>query len=183
MFKDNLYPEREEKRRRARRQAATTAAIAVVLGVNALLVVSLVMGTSLLQERCHALESDVTRLRSMTDRDGGIAPGLELTRELFQLRHDRLEWSPLLASVAENIPSSLMLSDILGQAARQRVQSHFEVNGQSRGGSVAMADVSGFVNHLHDDPRVNTAFPGVSLGSVRSETGEFQIVCEQPLAK
>ncbi len=183
MFKVNLYTEREEKRKRARRKAVTTAAISVVLGVNGLLVVSLVMGASLLQERYRALDGEVSRLQSMVEHHGDKAPGLELTRELFQLRHDRLEWSPLLASIAENIPSSLVLADVQGQTAHGRMQSHFEINGQGRGGSVAMADVSGFVNHLRDDPRVNVAFPDVSLGSVRSETGLFQVVCERPLDK
>lgn len=183
MFKVNLYTEREEKRKRARRQAATTAAISVVLGVNALLVVSLVMGASLLQERYRALEGEVTRLQSMVEHNGDKAPGLELTRELFQLRHDRIEWSPLLASIAENIPSSLILDEVQGQTEHGHVQSHFEINGLGRGGSVAVTDVSGFVNHLRDDQRVSAAFPNVTLGSVQSETGLFQVVCERPLDK
>lgn len=183
MFRVNLYTEREEKRRRARRQAMTTAAISGVLGVNAVLVGSLILGASLLQERCHTLGDEVSRLRTIAEKTGTKAPGLELTRELFQLRRERVEWSPLLASIAENIPSSLMLEDIQGQTTHGRMQSHFDMNGVARGGTAAMADMSGFVNHLRDDPRVNLAFPNVALGSVRSETGEFQVVCEQPVGK
>jgi hypothetical protein len=183
MFKVNLYPEREEKRRLARRKAMTTAAISGVLGINAVLVGSLILGATLLQERCRTLGDEVARLQAIADRKGTKAPGLELTRELFQLRQERVEWSPLLASIAENIPSSLVLEEIQGQTTHGRMQSRFDMNGLGRGGTVAMADVSGFVNHLRDDPRVNRAFPDVALGSVRSETGEFQVVCEQPAGK
>jgi hypothetical protein len=183
MFKVNLYTEREEKRQRARKQAMTTAAISGILGVNAVLVGSLILGATLLEDRRHTLGEEVTRLQAIADQTGTKAPGLELTRELFQLRQERVEWSPLLASIAENIPSSLLLDAVQGQTTHGRVQSHFDMSGVGRGGTVAMADVSGFVNHLRDDPRVNKAFPDVSLGSVRSETGEFQVVCEQPVGK
>ena len=183
MFRINLYTEREERRRQSRRQAGQTAAISVALGINALFVVSLIMGASLLQERRDTLQDEITRLQSVADTKGAMAPELDLAREMYQLRQERFEWSPLLACVAENIPSSLMLHDLQGQTANNRAQGRFELDGLGRSGTVAMADVSGFVGRLRDDPRISAGFPDVSLGSVRSETGEFQIMCNEAKAK
>lgn len=175
MFRVNLYTEREEKRRLARRRAGQTAVIAVILGVNAILVGALGLGASLLQERRDALAGEISRLESMVSRGDRDDATLEQARELHVIRLARLEWSPLLAGVAEALPPSLLLGEIQGQAAHNRVRAHLEFSGVTRNGAGDVGGVSDFVGGLRADPRVTDGFPEITLGSIRSGSGDFQV--------
>lgn len=175
MFRINLYTEREEKRRLARRKAAQTAVVAGILGVNALLVAALGLGASLLQERRDALAGEITRLESVVargERDGG---DIEQARELYELRRTRVEWSPLLAAISDALPPALVLGEIQGQVGRDRMRAHLELTGLTRSGESDLGEVSAFVAALRGDPRVTDGFPQVTLGSIRSGSGDFQV--------
>lgn len=183
MFRINLYTEREEKRRLARRKAAQTALIAGILGVNALLVAALGFGASLLQERRDALTGEISRLEAMVERGNRDNGALETARELYELRRTRVEWSPLLAGLSDALPQALVLGEIQGQVGRNRMRAHLEITGVTRNGESDLGEVSAFVNALRDDPRVTGGFPVVTLGSIRSGSGDFQVYCDPAKAK
>jgi Tfp pilus assembly protein PilN len=183
MFRVNLYTERQEKRRLARRKAAQAAVIAVILGVNAVLVGAYGLGASLLEERRDALADEISRLETMVARSDRDDTALEQARELHGIRLSRLEWSPLLAAVSESLPPQLVLDELQGQAAQNRVRAHLEFTGVTRSAAGDLTSVSEFVGALRADPRVTDGFPEISLGSIRSGSGDFQVYGDPARAK
>lgn len=178
MFRINVYTERESRRRAARRGMVQLGIYATVLGINALMIVFLLVSNGLLQDRRDTLAREVRRITDQSTRRQVSDADVDLAREMFRIRRTRIEWAPILASVSESLPDELILEEMKGSAARRRVAAEYVLVGKTRARGAGVAQVSRFMDALRDDERVTSAFEDVSLGTVNSGTGEFEIVCD-----
>jgi hypothetical protein len=181
-FRINLYTEREEQGRLGRRQAWQTAALSGLFGLNMMLVASLFVSATLLQERQQVLAADSPQLVAEASTKNPPDPEMDLARELFRVRQGRTDWAPKLATLSEVIDSTLVLEQIRAEGRRKKVPARLELDGVTRGQNSNLEDVTRFISALRGDQRIREDFSRVSLGTIKSGVGEFQIICE-PAAK
>ncbi len=178
MFRINVYTDRETRRRAARRGMVQLGIYATVLGINALMIVFLLVSNGLLQDRRDTVAREVRRIADQASRRQVSDADVALAREMFRIRRTRIEWAPILASVSESLPDDLILEEMQGRTARRRVGAEYILVGKTRTRGADVAAVSRFIDALRDDDRVTAQFQDVSLGTVNSGTGDFEVVCE-----
>lgn len=178
MYRINLHPEYEERRRRTRQGLLQTVLFSVLLGCQLLLVGSLILSAVLLDEQVGILTSAVPRLeRSVADTiDAGR--DRHLARQLFQVRDQRIEWSPILVAMAEVIPDSLEVVSIEGVSATPKDPASLLIRGHGDEPRARLDQVTRFIEGLRQDPRVVDRFSDIRLGTIKGdEAGQFQVIC------
>ncbi|MBI5836767.1 MAG: hypothetical protein HZB25_05960 [Candidatus Eisenbacteria bacterium] len=178
MYRVNLYPEFEGNRLAARRRAVRAAVYGVVLGIEVALIGALAVSAGLLGERAAALRAGLPRLESRIQAGAGSLPELQAARDLLQVRRERIDWSPKLAALSEQLDASLLLMRVTGHAPSRNSAARFEIEGIVRDGGRSLEQVSGLMARLRDEPRFSSDFPVVNLGTLGKQgTNRFELQC------
>ena len=181
VFRINLNTERRERAVARRRHARLAAAAAASLGLQAVLLGIAVLSVDLLRNRRDALAADIPRLEALagaTD-DGDLAAW----RALAKVRRERVDWTPRLAAVGELIDRDVVLTSVRADAPTRKSGAILEFSGIAAGGGADLSGVSRFVKSLRADERITDRFGAVTLGTIRSGSGTFRIVCSEPDGK
>jgi hypothetical protein len=97
---------------------------------------------------------------------------------MLEIRQGRIDWSPKLVSLSEQIDRSLRLMDLKGQMKTKGRDSALEIGGVIRGRGSDMQPVSVFIDSLRADPRISADFPFIRLGNVGGDgSTRFQVLC------
>jgi Tfp pilus assembly protein PilN len=181
MYRINLYPEYTEKRRRGKRRMLRTGLLAVIVALEAVLVVALIITGVLLGERAGQLRTEIAHLTAEANRGAAPSPEMSAALELLQVRQSRLEWAPKLAAVGDTIDPMLLLTSISARSAGRQGNPRFELSGVLRGTPPDMQAVPRFMDALRAARRVHESLPDVQLGTMEGGTeGRFTIVCQAP---
>jgi Tfp pilus assembly protein PilN len=178
VFRINFYTGRETRNRAARRRALRAGGLAALFGINLLLVATLILSTHLMGNRVVTLREDASRLDATSKPTVAATERLELARELHRVIMARTDWAPKLAALSETIDPSLLLVEIRGRARHKKSPASLELNGVTADHKANLDDVSRFIAALRSDDRFRDGFEGINLGTIRSEAGEFQVICE-----
>jgi Tfp pilus assembly protein PilN len=181
LFRINLNTERRERVAARRRRARLAAAVATMLGLQALLLGVVLLSVGLLQERRDALAADIPRLQALAASadDGDVVA----RRALAKVRRERVDWAPQLAALGELIDRDVLLTGISGEGPAKKSGAILEISGIAAGGGADLSGVSRFVEALRDDERFIGRYGVVTLGTIRSGSGAFRIVCGEPKRK
>jgi Tfp pilus assembly protein PilN len=178
VYRINLYPEYVERRRVVRQRVGRTALVTVVVALELVLVVALVITGLLLREQAEGLRSDVASLRQQMNRASVQRPEMDVALQMLEIRQGRIDWSPKLASLSQQINRSLRLMELTGQTQAKGRDQILEIAGMIRGGGSDMQPVSVFIDSLRADPRISADFPFVRLGNVGGDgSTRFQVLC------
>jgi len=178
VYRINLYPEYVERRRVARERVGRTALVTIVVALELVLVVALAITGLLLREQAGGLGSEVERLQQQIDRVSGQRPEMDIALQMLEIRRGRIDWSPKLASLSQQIGGSLRLTELTGQTKGRGHDTSLELLGVIRTGGADMQPVSVFIDSLRADPRIGADFPSVRLGNLEGGgSARFQVLC------
>ncbi len=178
MYRINLYPEHADKRRRTQGRMLRMAVLTTVIAFEAVLIVALVITGVLLHERAGALQAEITHLSTDLQSQVQPRPDLEVARELLGLRRARIDWSPKLAALSQQIEPRLTLTSITGRAPDNVHPAAFEIAGRVRDERTGVEAVSRFIAALRADRRLNADFPEIQLGNLGGgSAGKFKVSC------
>jgi hypothetical protein len=181
MYRINLHPEYVEHRRRARQRLVHTIFFSTLLGLQLLLVGSLILSAFLLEEQVRILGTAVPRLDRSVSGLGAPAPERDVARRLFAVRQERIEWSPMLAALADEISDSLAVVRIEGEVASPRDPAGLLIQGRSEDPQARLGQVTRFIDGLRGDARLADRFPEIRLGTIKGDqAGQFQVICTPP---
>jgi hypothetical protein len=179
VYRINLHPEFAERRRAAKQRRVEFFWVVVLLAMAVILVSTTVMNTIVLDEQTRSLDESLPRLSQMVDSLSATQPEVSLARELIAVRERRVDWSPQLAAVSQEIPNSLTLSRVSGRTATQSQPARFILEGEVRSGKNPLNEVSAFVDSLRNDQRVVRNFPAIKVGRIKErDSGQFELICE-----
>jgi hypothetical protein len=178
MYRINLYREYFEKRRRGRQRAVRAGVLTGIIGVGVFFLITLVLSGVLLGERARDLRGEVERLSSHVRAGTRPQSELDLARETVRIRDARVDWSPKVAALSQQIDSRLQLIQMTGQSAGMGRPARLSLIGIWQGADTPMEPVSRFMERLRSDPRISQDFPDIELGTVQGgESNRFQITC------
>ena len=179
MYRINLYPEYADSRKAARGRAASSAVLFGLLGLEVLLVGAIILSDSLLREQVGALRTELPRLEAELVQATRERPELDQAVDMLDLRSQRVDWSPKLAAIAENLDPSLMLVELDARGITETERTRLNISGQYRNKKANLTTVSAYIEKLRQDPRFLDGFATVDLGNIRSDgAGEFDLVCK-----
>ena len=178
MFKISLYPEYHLKKRAARQRTVRMALLLGLLGLEVALIGSLVLSASLLQEQTAAARHALPRLSEQLRTVDEMQPEVELAQQILKLRSARIDWSPKLAALGQQIDPSLRLVEVTGQAAAEKRPARLEMGGEVRERDANLEQVSKFIDELRADQRITADFTGIRLGTLKGGTANrFRVIC------
>jgi len=178
MYRINLYPEYVERRHVARWRMGRTALVTAVLAFEFILVIALLITGLLLKEQADGLRVEIGRLSQRVDAASGQRPEIDVAMRMMQLRLGRIDWSPKLASVSQQIDWTLRLTELMGQTEGRGRRAGLELKGVIRTGGAEMQPVSLFMDAIRNDPRISVDFPVVKLGNLEGAgSARFQVLC------
>jgi len=150
--------------------------LSVLLGVEAVLVVSLGLSAILLGERAEGLAESVRQLAGRVSAEHEPNPALPVALEILQVRSQRIDWAPKLAALSGCIDNSLRLGEAHGQTKSRDREAQLELRGLIRGRDPQVEVVSRFVEALQEEPRIAEEFGHVQLGTIEG-ADRFHIIC------
>lgn len=179
MYKINLYPEYEGRRRAAKKRAAATAALLGLLGIEMLMVGALILSDTLLRDQARTLQAEMPQLTMTLQTASRERPELDLALELLGVRSSRVDWTPMLAAVAENGDRKLVFAEISGEAANKHRTARLSINGEVLGKGEHLEQVSAYLERLRNDERLSAVFDDIALDNIHGDgSGEFDLVCQ-----
>ena len=178
MFRINFYPEYVQRRIDARRRTTQLVGLYGVIGVEAFVLVGLLLTGALLTKRANDIASSITRMSSVITPTETAAPAIEVARELVQLRETRIDWAPKLTAISKEIQPILLVNNIDGRAAAKKIPARLRIEGEVRDGNEPLENVSQFLEGLRRDASVSKDFSAIELGSLKGRAStEFELVC------
>jgi hypothetical protein len=181
MYRINLYRDYAARREHQKKRTVRTGVVAGIVGLEVLFLGGSLLSVFLLQEKIGMLRADIGSLPSRTLSVGTTQSELETARGLVKIRQTRLDWSPKIAALSQDIDSRLQLVEVVGQAADKGRPARLSLVGVWRGADTQMEPVSRFMEQLRKDQRISRDFPGIQLGTVQTDqSNRFQVICEPP---
>jgi hypothetical protein len=152
--------------------------LAAVISLEGLLILILAVSGWILRERAQALHSENAQLETRLQAASPPGPGLQVAREMMLVRLQRIDWTPKLAAISEDIPPGLRLDQITGQFGIKGAP-RLELKGHVRAGAADMPSVSRIMEAFGRDRRISESFPETKLQTLEAgEGGRFLIACE-----
>ena len=177
-YRVNLYREREARGERVRKGVLRGAALGIVVAAEVLLIGALVISGFQFRERAQSLRRTVESLESRIEPYREDA-GLPAARALLQNRVERVDWSVIMAALAENTPDNVVLTKVRGGRETGRGGLNgLEIEGRITGGARDLSPVIAYVDSLRSNPVLTARFSRIDLGEARGGTGQnFQVIC------
>jgi Tfp pilus assembly protein PilN len=183
MYRINLYRDYAARQQREKKRTVRTGVVAGIVGLGILFLCGSMLSVFLLQERIRMLRAEIDRLSSRALSAGLTQTELEAARGLVKVRQTRMDWSPKIAALSQDIDPRLQLVEVVGQVADKGRPARFSLVGVWRGTDTQMEPVSRFMDQLRKDQRISRDFPGIQLGTVQTDqSNRFQVICEPPKA-
>jgi len=149
------------------------------MGLVALLVAGLAVGSLLLSERLRLARELASRLEARSE-PGGRAD-LGPAEELAAARRGRIDWAPKLAAVAERIEADLALARIECHSASRNTPARLVLTGRARPAGAEVEIAGRVMARLGEDPRITEDFPGVQIEALPGDrASEITLVCRRP---
>lgn len=184
MYRLNLYPEYELNLHRQRHHTTLTAGLMLMLGIEVVLVGALVLSCSLLSERVRDLSQDLPDFLAKVQTRTQPRPEHELVHTLLELRQKRLDWTPMLSSLAESCGPDMVLKEITGTCRNDRQMPMLEISGVVAKEETSLEEVSAFMQRIRGDHRISCGFDEIELGKIKGGgSGVFDVVCVRKGAK
>jgi hypothetical protein len=183
MYRINLYREFAVRRLERRRQMVRIGLLSGILGVQLLLIVTLILSSHLLGERVEGLRGDVARLEAEVQGHSADHSRFDLAtaRQVLVRRRDRVDWYPKLVGLSQSIDPSLTLEAIYSLPADPARPARLEIRGCSPRAGGDVNAVFRFVDELRREPGYAAAFSAIRLGTIEgAEANRFEVVCEAP---
>lgn len=181
MYRINLYPDHGQKKRLRRSRSVTMAALLALLGVEVLLVGVLVVSDRLLSERESSLRSELPAIRAKVEATDRPRPELDLALAMLSVRNGRLDWTPKLASIADQLADDLRFTEVEGRAGAKRERPRLVIHGEAKRRADSLAEVNVYMQRLREVHALKPDFPEISLGNISGDgSREFEVACEQP---
>jgi hypothetical protein len=179
MYRINLYPEYQDKRRAARRRASATAGLLGLLGLEVLMVGALVLSDKLLSDQANALREELPQLTVSLQTVSRERPELDLALELLAVRTGRIDWSPMLAALADSGDKMLTFVELKGESVTKHRGASLVLSGEALGSEEHLEQVAAFMERLRRDERLSGVFGDIALGNIRGGgSGEFDLICQ-----
>lgn len=179
MYRINLYPEYATNRRRSRQRMLYTGLLSALVAAAALLVGTLLLSAELLGDQQAQLRGSIRRLEAALSTGVSGSVQLDVARELFRRRSQRIDWSPKLASLSQQIDDRLRLTEVSGRTTSKGRHALLEIDGELRGRERDTEAVLHFVESLGQDRRITGDFATVRLGTIEWSGGSrFQVLCQ-----
>ena len=177
-YRVNLYREREARGERLKKSLFRGTLLGIVVAVEVVLLGVLVISGFQFRERAETVRLATQGLeeRSRPYEESG---DLAAARALVQRRVERVDWSVLMAAVAERTPDNVVLSKVRGgrQTGRGALNG-VEIEGRISGRTRDLSPVIAYVDSLRNEPALTRWFPRIDLGEARGGSGQnFMIVC------
>ena len=178
MYRINVYPEYERKRRDRRSSHVHGTLLGLLFGACLLLIGGLMLSAHLLQVRAEALRASTLRLTTLVETTAAARPEIQTAQSLLRLRKGRIDWSPKLAAVADQIGPTIQLTRVDGQFQTKGTPAVLRLTGAVAERTTQLEHISQFMTALAEDRRIAQELPSVQLGNLKgSEDGRFVITC------
>ena len=182
MYRINLHPEFAAGRTAQKRRIMLTSLGVALIGAEALLVGSLLLSASLLDERVQAMQTATERLEA--DARGAARhdqADVALARAILQIRSQRVDWAPQLAALSERIGPRLILTSLLGESRAGRARPSLKLEGLFRNSTADLEAATAFAAALREDERISITFPRCEVDRVREiPSPGFIVSCQAP---
>ena len=152
----------------------------ILLGLEVVLVCTLVLSSILLGEQARSLKAEVGRLSGLVEQETSASPAelMHMARQIIQIRNSRIDWSPKLSSVSELIDSEVRLVQVVGQVAQKNGPARLSISGVAEGVNNEMDAVTSFMKTLRTSSSIAGDFPNVRLETIEgNRSGRFRVVC------
>lgn len=181
MYSINLYPEYAAHRLVARRRVGRAALLAVLLGLQGGLVGALIVSGLMFGEQAASLRAAAERQRAQASLAPATAAEWDLQQRLFSVRTARIDWSPKLAAVSNEILPALRLSGLEGSVAQKGKPARLLVAGVLRDPAAGAEILTNFSDKLRASNPIRSDFPEIALETVASgSANEFVVACRSP---
>lgn len=178
MYRINLYPDYGQSRRRQHRRTALTAGLMFMLGLEIVMVGALVLSGNLLGERARDLSADMPAFLANIQEQTRQNPEMELVRSLLELRQNRIDWTPMMAALAESCGPDMVLYEISGRSHDENDLPLLSISGLVEKEQTSLETVSSFLERIRDDDRIADSFEEIEVGNIRGGgSGEFDVIC------
>lgn len=180
MYRINVYHEYGLRRRAARRRAWQAAVLSGFLGLIALMVAGFAISAVLIGDRVRRAREQVERLEAQAGRPEPAGPEQELARQTLAVRRERIDWSPILAAVADCVETDLELFKIDGRSEFRAQPAQLVLKGRTRSSGTDVEIAGRFIARLRDEERIGREFPTVQLEAMQGgQVSEFSVLCRR----
>lgn len=175
-YRVNFYSEHGARRARMRRSLLRGVTLGLVLGIELGLLGFMVLTGFELRDRTAMLERETAQIESEVLAAG--TPDYHGAKRLIEARVARVDWSTLLTELSNEVPGSVVLTEIRGgHGGKPGRLDGLDLEGRLPGREGDLTPVLGLLESMRADSALVGRFPAIDLGTAKGRGNHFEITC------